>query len=264
MAKKIGGRRVTRGQKVGQSNLQGVLSGALDFVPGIGDAKAFYEAETPLEYGLAGVGLIPGVGDAAAAGIKGLSQAWSPLYGVLKGTRTSEGAVDASRHNLHRRDVPEDIKRARAADAENIYREYKKGNPIGSTGDTVYEDIPDSTGIPRDIIQYEAKPGEGPGGYHYFMADKKGDLITQFEGKGPLHKLDRRRGTSTPLSYARQDGSQLADDVLAAPRTPLGKRVESTKSITAADVQALRDQGHSTDKIAEILGVSKSAVKKAK
>ena len=76
MAKKIGGRRVTRGQKVGQSNLQGVLSGALDFVPGIGDAKAFYEAETPLEYGLAGVGLIPGVGDAAAGALKAVT----PLF----------------------------------------------------------------------------------------------------------------------------------------------------------------------------------------
>jgi filamentous hemagglutinin len=37
-----------------------------DFIPGYGDAKAFADAEDPFDYAIAGVGLVPGVGDGAA------------------------------------------------------------------------------------------------------------------------------------------------------------------------------------------------------
>ncbi|MBN0084750.1 hypothetical protein JTL67_35265, partial [Pseudomonas aeruginosa] len=36
-----------------------------DFVPVYGDTKAFSEAQDPFDYAMAGVGLVPGAGDAA-------------------------------------------------------------------------------------------------------------------------------------------------------------------------------------------------------
>ncbi|MGF1719548.1 filamentous hemagglutinin N-terminal domain-containing protein [Vibrio kyushuensis] len=40
-----------------------VISGMIDFMPGVGDAKGFYEANTGFEYLLATVGLVPALGD---------------------------------------------------------------------------------------------------------------------------------------------------------------------------------------------------------
>ena len=42
----------------------------VDFTPGVGDVKALIEAETPFDYLMASVGVVPGIGDAVAHGIK--------------------------------------------------------------------------------------------------------------------------------------------------------------------------------------------------
>jgi hypothetical protein len=48
----------------------GALSTALDFMPLVGDAKGFLEAEGPLDYVFATAGLVPGFGDAAKQAYK--------------------------------------------------------------------------------------------------------------------------------------------------------------------------------------------------
>lgn len=51
----------------------------LDVAPGVGDYMAFEEAETPLDYGLATVGAVPGIGDAL-----GLAMAVAPAAKMAK------------------------------------------------------------------------------------------------------------------------------------------------------------------------------------
>ncbi|GAA3579178.1 hypothetical protein GCM10023078_03800 [Gibbsiella greigii] len=50
--------------------LKGAAGFGLDFVPVVGDIKGFAEAQSALDYLVAAVGLIPGVGDAAGKAIK--------------------------------------------------------------------------------------------------------------------------------------------------------------------------------------------------
>ena len=64
---------------------KGVLDTVTDFVPGVGEAKDVYRAGSniasgnygaaALDLATAGVGLVPGIGDAAAAGIRGVRSA---------------------------------------------------------------------------------------------------------------------------------------------------------------------------------------------
>lgn len=64
------------------SDAMGVARGstlAMDMAPGVGDYMAFEEAETPLDYGLATVGAVPGIGDAL-----GLAMAVAPAAKMAK------------------------------------------------------------------------------------------------------------------------------------------------------------------------------------
>ena len=50
--------------------VEAIVGLGADFTPGVGDVKALIEAETPFDYLMASVGVVPGVGDAVAHGIK--------------------------------------------------------------------------------------------------------------------------------------------------------------------------------------------------
>ncbi|MHB9799637.1 two-partner secretion domain-containing protein [Pseudomonas sp. MT3] len=45
---------------------EAMVSFGSDFIPGYGDAKSFVEAQDPFDYAMAGIGVVPGIGDGAA------------------------------------------------------------------------------------------------------------------------------------------------------------------------------------------------------
>ncbi|HIQ45323.1 MAG TPA: filamentous hemagglutinin N-terminal domain-containing protein [Pseudomonas oleovorans] len=73
-----------------------------DFTPGVGDVKALVEAETPFDYLMASVGVVPVLGDAVAQGIKQakklfkegkVAESAKVLEDLSDGTKATGGAV---------------------------------------------------------------------------------------------------------------------------------------------------------------------------
>ena len=67
----------------------------LDVAPGVGDYMAFEEAETPLDYGLATVGAVPGIGDALGLGGSALAMLLGPMSKV--GRTQMDEALDLAK-----------------------------------------------------------------------------------------------------------------------------------------------------------------------
>ncbi len=64
-------RRIYRAEnRIYKARVDGTYGAIVDFIPGAGDAKAFYQAKSAWDYGLAIVGLVPGIGDLAAKTVK--------------------------------------------------------------------------------------------------------------------------------------------------------------------------------------------------
>ena len=165
----------------------------IDLVPGPGDVMAFNEAQTPVDYGLATVGLIPAAGKPLKAIAKGVKEAVPAARGLLGlfPTATAEQIAKATREgggysvNLATGEVP---------DAGLMVGKYANADP-------------------KNMVLDEAiKTGD----IENFVARNEGAL------RNPEHFLGTWTNPETAKTYL--DVSKKFDEKLIRPATKFGEK----------------------------------------
>ena len=166
-------------QRVSES---GALSTALDFIPIIGDIKGGWELiqelrKDPINWAIVGmltaglvVGLVPGVGDAAAAGIKRAARsgdlALTDLKGILRAARDGDveflkGWQSPSSTQGVGADVNPLIKKGgRPKKSRTVYMQTPDGEIITLQGDEAVQSIADATGLSKKTVQNRIAEGK--------------------------------------------------------------------------------------------------------
>ncbi|MDL9998624.1 hypothetical protein QTI24_08440 [Variovorax sp. J22P240] len=111
----------------------------LDFTPGVGDLKALLEADTPFDYALAALGLVPGLGDGAAKILKEAKAAAETGDAVKAISKLEEaelvaknaGYVSGGQLSGSRTVIPP---RADAATARSLQRENESAEAPANSG----------------------------------------------------------------------------------------------------------------------------------